>query len=223
MKNLTVFSLLWVIVTLGLQAQETPAGPKVKWFFTPEVSGMLHNDHVGRTMGFQAGVSVARERLMLGFFYYGRSGPINPHIENWALPAGQTYKGQSSLALRADHAAFGLMVAPQFALANRKITVDVPVAFGQMGAGFFLVGDDRNTPDGRRVSEWENELLADGDAAFGLMAEGGVRVRFALPESTGMSAGVGLHYTRTFGWQTTVGGTDYYNVPRVSLFLLFGN
>ncbi len=223
MKNLTVFSFFWVMATLGLQAQETASAPKVKWFLAPEISGMIHPDHVGRTMGFQAGVSVARERLMVGFFYYGRSGPINPHIENWALPAGQTYKGQSSLALRADHAAFGLMVAPQFALANRKITVDVPVAFGQMGAGFFLVGDDRNTPDGRRVSEWENELLADGDAAFGLMAEGGVRVRFALPESTGMCAGAGVHYTRTFGWQTTVGGSDYYNVPRISLFLLFGN
>lgn len=47
-----------------------------------------------------------------------------------------------------------------------------------MGADFYLFGDNRITPDGRRVSEWENDLMGDNDAEFSLMYEGGVRLHY---------------------------------------------
>ncbi len=184
---------------------------------------MVHSDHLGRTLGFQVGAKVARERLMLAFFYYGRSGPINPHTQTVAFPEGVTYKGQSGIDVRADHAAFGVMVAPQFPLAGGRLTLDIPVSFGQIGAGFYLTGEDRDTPDGRTVSAWENDLFNQADASFGYLLEGGLRLRTTLSPASGIEAGIGVHYSRVLGWDTYVGGTDYYNLPRISLFLLFGN
>jgi hypothetical protein len=221
MKSCFLFALLSLLL-LPLAAQPG-SSPAVRWYLAPEGSLMLHGDHAGRALGFQTGVSVLRARLQIGFFYYGRSGPINPHTETLALPVGQTYKGQQTLSLRADHGAFGLMLAPQFPLAQGRLILDIPLAFGQMGAGFYLTGENRDTPDGRRVSAWENELMDGQDAAFGYVAEGGLRVRARLGAGSRTSAGLGIHYARTLGWSTAVGGTDYYHLPRISMFMQFGN
>lgn len=198
-----------------------PAQNRPHWFVSPEVSFLGHDNHMGIALGFQAGATFLKDRLQFGFFFYGRSGPINSHTETLILEEGMSYKGQSQIQVRADHGAFGLFVAPQFRLAKGKLCLDVPLQFGQMGAGFYLTGEDRNTPDGRRVSEWENELMGGVDAGFGFMVEGGARLRMPLTE--GIEGGLGLHYTRSLGWDAHVADSDYYNLPRFSLFFRFGN
>lgn len=194
---------------------------QVGWFFTPEYSLMLHGDHVGHTVGFQAGVSLLKDHLELGLFYYGRSGPINAQTYHFDLPAGQTYLGQNTIPVRADHGAFGLMVAPQVSL-GKGWALDLPLFAGQMGAGFYLFGENRLTPDGARVSVWENTLMEGRDAGFSLLFEGGVRLKAPLGPNTGMKAVLGLHYAYAPSWDTYVGGTDFYNLPRVSLGVQFG-
>jgi hypothetical protein len=197
------------------------AQQKVAWFFTPEFSLMLHGDHLGKTVGFQTGVSLLQRRLQAGLFYYGRSGPINSQTYTVDLPEGQSYLGQPSVLVRADHGAFGLILAPQFPLRNGW-TLDIPLNLGQMGAGFYLFGENRLTPDGARVSTWENKLMDSRDAGFSLLFEGGVRIKAPLGKDSGMQAVAGIHYAYAPGWDTFVGGTDFYNLPRVSLGIQFG-
>ena len=221
MKTSNQIFLALVLVLAGMGktlAQQSP-----RWFFSPEFSTMVHSSHLGKTMGLQLGATFFKDHLQIGFFFYGRSGPINGHTERLDLPQGTTYLGQSSLDLRADHGAFGLVVAPQFKLGQGRLTLDVPLMFGQMGAGFFLTGDNRNTPDGRRVSEWENELMGGADAGFGFVLDGGVRIRTRLSKQDRIEGGLGLHYAQAIGWEAFLVDNDYYNVPRISVFLRFGN
>lgn len=215
-------ALFFLLPFLQAQNATTPSA-KVGWNFSAEGGAILHGDHLGKTVGFRAGVSLLKRRLAINFFYYGRSGPINAKNFRLELEEGVRYKGQTALNLRADHAAYGLEVAPQFPLGKSNITLDVPLAFGQLGAGFYLTGEDRNTPDGRRVSEWEDELMGDADAGFGYVLEGGLRARWALPKANGIALGLGAYYTHTIGYFSFLGGNDFFKAPRLSFFVQFGN
>ncbi|MCI4667757.1 MAG: hypothetical protein MRZ79_06315 [Bacteroidia bacterium] len=217
MKNLMIALMGLAILCPNFSLGQNNVG----WFFTPEFSLMAMDQHLGRAVGFQGGVSLAQRRLNVGIFYYGRSGPINPHEVSFTLPGNQTYKGKGTIDFRADHGAFGVMISPQVELGNVKL--DVPLLFGQFGAGFYLTGDDRITPDGRRVSDWEDDLLGNADAGFGFILEGGIRARTAINKNKGIEAGIGVHYTHTIGYESTLGGTAYYRVPRFSIFFLLGN
>lgn len=190
MRKYSALFITFFFVIVCSFAQESP---KVRWYFTPEFSGMIHDNHLGRAVGFQTGVSLFKERLQVGFVYVGRSGPINPHTETLDLPEGTAYKGQGTLQVRADHALTGLVISPQFRL-SPSLTLDIPIIFGMLGAGFFLTDEDRLTPDGRRVSAWENELMNNMDAGFGIAFEGGLRIRKEV--RTGISAGLGIHYAQ---------------------------
>ena len=215
--------ITFTILTLGLffNSAHSQAQSKISWFFTPEVSLMLHGDHAGNAVGFQTGISILKSHLQVGFFYYGRSGPINGQTYPVVLPSGQTYLGQEVVSVRADHGAFGLTVAPQISLMNGW-ALDFPMNIGQMGAGFYLFGEDRLTPDGRRVSTWENELMDGRDAGFSLLLEGGARLKAPLGKDTGIKAIAGIHYAYAPNWDTFVGGSDFYNLPRISLGIQFG-
>ncbi len=234
-KSSLLFLLLLLVSPFAQSQAQTPNSPlgnenasalnvpKVGWYFSAGYSAMFHSDHIGNAVSAEAGIAVLKRKLQIGIIYYGRSGPINPQEYVYQLPEGTEYKGQSELTLRADHGAFGIALTPRFPVAKGKLSLEFPFVFGQIGAGFYLLGDDRNTPDGRRVSEWENELMNNADAGFGLLVEGGVRVATPIAKSGGIEAGFGLHYTMTPGWETTVGGTNFYNIPRASIFLRFGN
>lgn len=213
------FILFISICSLYFTTTAQTESRNIRWFVNPEFSLMIHGDHLGNTVGFQTGISVLNDHLQIGFFGYGRSGPINPQEYQVLLPAGETYKGQSEVSVRADHGVFGLMIAPQFQL-GEDWKVDIPLYVGQMGAGYYLFGDNRITPDGRRVSEWENELMGGVDAGFSLHYEAGIR----LKRSVGAHADLmlGLHYALAPGWETFVGGTGFYNLPRVSVGVGFG-
>lgn len=202
---------------------DLPQANKVGWYFSPSYSPMFHNDHIGNAVGAEIGASFLKRHLQVGFFYLGRSGPINPQEYIYSLPTGEDYKGKTELSVGADHAAFGLAITPIIPLAGKKLNLEIPLVFGQLGAGFYLKGEDRITPDDRRVSEWENELMNNMDAGFGLMLDGGIRVSTPIAKSGGIIGGLGFHYTQTFGWETTVGGRDFFDIPRMSFFLRFGN
>jgi hypothetical protein len=95
---------------------------------------------------------------------------------------------------------------------------------GGGAGGFYLVGEDRKTPDGARVSVWENKLFNGEDAGFGGLAEVGVRAMFPT-KIKGIGIGAGVHYTMVSGWKTLVDpNSDFYNNKlRASVFVNFGS
>lgn len=229
MKLIIALFILIFATTAGwaqaVQKNDTKStASKVGWYFAPEVSTLFLDSHVGKAIGFQMGFLFFKDRLKVGFFSYGRSGPINNETFTADLPDGFTYKGKSQLQLRADHGAFGLMIAPNFKLPNSKIEIDVPVLIGSVGAGFYLADDDRKTPDGRRVSEWENELFDGKDAAFGGLTEFGVRVLFPT-KNPSVKIGLGVQYTMVNGLNTYYdpSGDFYNNKFRTSFLIQFGS
>ncbi len=197
---------------------------KIGWYISPEVSALFLDDHVGKAIGFQMGFRFLKDQLKLGFFGYGRSGPINDETFTVDLMQGVTYKGKTQLQLRADHGAFGLMIAPSFKIPNTKIEIDMPILVGSVAGGFYLAGDDRNTPDGRRVSEWENELFDGKDASFSGLTEFGLRILFPT-KNPSVKIGLGLQYTMATKLKTYYDPTgDFYNNKlRTSLFIQFGS
>lgn len=174
---------------------------------------MFLDDHIGNAVGANFGISLISRKLDIGIRYFGRSGPINEQQEyTLALPEGETYKGKSTLLLGSDHGYYGLEVAYNLLLKEDRLLIRFPVSFGQVGAGFYLKGDDRITPDGRRVSEWEDDLQDGSDAGFGLASEVGIHVfykPFAALEN--LRIGGGINYTNTYGYTSFLGGNDFFN------------
>ncbi|MEZ4773904.1 MAG: hypothetical protein R3D00_12035 [Bacteroidia bacterium] len=216
MKSIILVYIFLLTSTMIFAQTETP--PKAGWFFSAEAGVMFHNDDIGRTVGWTGGLLLLHNHLKVGVNYFSRSGPVNPHTFPLVLPEGVNYKGQTTLQLRSDHGAFGAMAAPVFPVG--KLTLEIPVSAGFMGAGYFLTGENRITPDGRRVSEWEDELMGDTDAGFGTMLEAGVKVLYPL-KNLPVSLGAGVYYTVNPGWKSYVGGTTYYNVPRAAISIQF--
>ena len=220
MKKILVAILFFAGIGSAI-AQETSV-PKIGWFVTPEVGLMFLESHIGNTFGTSFGIKLFKNRIKIGIMSYGRSGPTNPATFEVTPINNQTYKGQSTLKMRADWGVFGLMVAPTFKIKN--VEIDVPLSFGGGAGGFYLAGDDRITPDGARVSVWENKLFDGKDAGFGTMAEVGVRA-FLPTKINGMSFGAGVHYTTISGWKTYYDPTgDFFNNKlRASVFINFGS
>lgn len=219
----TILAVVYLLLATSLHAQDQKTKPtKIGWFVTPEVGTMFLDDHIGKTVGTSLGVKIWKNRLKVGAFVYGRSGPINGATFAAVLPEGVTYKGQSRLNLRGDHGMFGLLVAPVFRL--KAVEIDVPIMVGVFGAGFYLSGDDRKTPDGARVSEWENKLFAGRDAAFVNAMEVGLRA-FIPTKIKGVRVGAGLHYIMARGVETYYdpAGDSFNNRLRASLSVNFGS
>ena len=220
-KNvLTLIVALSAVFTTN--AQDVPKSNQIGWFITPEVGLMFLEDHVGNSVGASFGMKLWKNRLKIGINAYGRSGPINPKTFTVEAYNGQSYKGSSTLTLRADYGTIGLMIAPTFKVKN--VEIDVPVSYGMGGGGFYLVGDDRITPDGARVSEWENKLMNGEDAASGSWMEFGIR-GFFPSKINGIQVGAGVHYSIVQGWKTYYdpSGEFYNNKLRASLFVNFGS
>jgi hypothetical protein len=185
--------------------------PKAGWFLTPEASTLLLKNHVGKAVGVQLGLKLFNDHLKVGYYMYGRSGPINGRTFATQLPEGITYKGQSQVNLRADHGSFGLLLVPSFRLPGSAIEVDIPLMIGMLGGGFYLAGADRHTPDGRRVSAWKTSYSRAKTPALPLPWR-----RACGPwcyQKSGHQVGVlGLHYITTQGWQTYYDPSgDFYN------------
>lgn len=151
-------------------------------------------DHVSNGPDYQVGV-VLYEHLRIGIAGFARPGPINGQTFALELPDGQTYKGQSTLSLRSDGSVLGLQLAPLVPLPPKtRLEIQVPLILGFGGFGFYLTGDDRKTPDGRRVSEWETELMDDRDASLGFALDVGLRIGIRVYKQW-LRVYVGAHYT----------------------------
>lgn len=220
MKKILIASCLLVWATF-LTAQESKPS-KIGWFITPEVGVMFLENHVGKTIGASFGVKLWKDRLKVGIISYGRPGPINSYTVDTKLSENQTYLGKSSVKLRADWGVIGAFIAPTFKF--KKFELDLPIGYGVGAGGFYLHGDDRKTPDGARVSVWEDKLFKGEDAAAGGWTEFGARVFFPS-KIKGMSFGGGVHYTLISGWKTFADPSgDFYNQRvRVNLFVNFGS
>jgi hypothetical protein len=145
--------------------------PKVGAFVDVEWRGMAMAEHLSHGPGFAVGASLLGGHLQVGVAGYGRPGPINPARFRVEVP----YAGKQEVHLRSDGGAMGLFAAPGAEIVPR-LHLDLPLMVGYGGFGFYLHGEDRETPDGRKPSAWENELLDERDSSFGLALEGGVRL-----------------------------------------------
>lgn len=220
MKKIIFASCLLAWATF-MPAQDSKPS-KIGWYITPEVGVMFLENHIGNTVGTSFGLKVWKDRLKIGVMGYGRSGPINPYTLDTKLADNQTYKGKSSLKLRADWGVIGGMIAPTFKF--KKFELDVPISYGLGIGGFYLHGDDRKTPDGERVSVWEDKLFKGEDASAGGWTELGARVFFPT-KTKGLTVGGGLHYTLINGWKTYAdpSGAFYNQKFRVSFFVNFAS
>jgi hypothetical protein len=135
MKKIIAIAIFFASIS-NIFAQETTA-PKIGWFVTPEVGVMFLDNHIGNSIGASFGLKLWKNRLKLGIMASGRPGPINPATFDVKPINNQTYKGQSSLKLRADWGTFGLMVAPTFKI--KDVEVDVPITIGGGAGGFYLL------------------------------------------------------------------------------------
>ena len=191
------------------RSSDAPASvtPAERPFATPfggldwRVNGFA--DHVSHGPGFQLGALLFRGHLKVGIAGFSRPGPLNP--ETFRADLGDTsYRGQSALDLRGDGGVVGVLIAPRFTMPGLAwLDVEVPVLVGQGAFGFYLDGADRDTPDGRRVSEWENDLFDGEDASFGIALDVGVRLSFRTGTSW-IRPYVGVHYLPVFGYDTFV-------------------
>lgn len=176
--------------------------------------------HASHGPGVQAGVLLLRGRLKVGLAAFGRPGPMNPQTFQLSLAEGTSYRSQDELSLRSDGAFVGLAVTPVIDLSRwAPVVLEVPVAFGQSAFGFYLVGDDRETPDGRRPSEWEDELMDGRDSSFALGLDVGIDLAFVLARSTWVRPYLGVHRHQVFGYDAFVRDdySGFYGLAGVQL------
>jgi hypothetical protein len=134
-----------------------------------------------------------------------RPGPWNPATFDVPLPDGASYRGQSTLSLRSDGAMAGPHVALAFGVPSVPwLAATLPFTVGYGGFGFYLHDDDRHTPDGRRVSVWENELFGDRDSFLGLVLDAGVRLALVPPRTRWLRPYIAGYYTTVPGFDTVV-------------------
>ena len=99
------------------------------------------------------------------------------------------------------------------------MSVELPLAIGQAAFGFYLPAKDRVTPDGRRVSAWENELFGGKDSSPAIGLEAGIKVAVKLPSAEWLAPYVALRYTWSLGFDTLVRSS--YDGPSAALGLQF--
>ncbi len=162
-------------------------------------------DHVSHGPEFALG-AVLFDHLELGIAGFARPGPINRATFDVPLE-GEPYRGQNTVSLRSDGALVGLMVGFRTHLGVDWLELEVPVMVGLGAFGFYLTDDDRETPDGRRVSEWEDELFDGRDAAGGIMIDAGLRLAVTTPLRW-LKVSAGVQYSHLFGYDAFV-TSDY--------------
>ncbi|MEM9492639.1 MAG: hypothetical protein AAGC55_26060, partial [Myxococcota bacterium] len=184
-------------------------------FVGMEWRGLALGGHRSHGPGAHVGMHFLDGKLRAGLALYSRPGPFN----SAEFTLEREYKGQSSVQLRSDGAFVGLFVAPVLPIpATESWFVELPVAFGQAAYGFYFQGDDRETPDGRRVSDWENELMDGRDASIALGLDVGARLTYRA--SDWMEAFAGVHYAVALGYDAFI--QDNYDGASISVGTRFG-
>lgn len=162
-------------------------------------------EHFSHGPAFAAGLTLLGGRIRLGVGGMSRPGPLNPATFDVTLPEGKTYRGKRTLDLKSDGAMAGVHVGFSFRMPFLEaLAIQVPITVGYGGFGFYLHGDDRDTPDGRRVSAWENELFEGKDSFLGVVVDTGLRVGWQLPGAPWLRPYAGLSFTIVPGFETVV-------------------
>ena len=168
--------------------------------------------HVSHGPAFAAGATFANGLVRLGLGGIARPGPINPATFSALLSDGTTYQGQRRLELKSDGSMLGVHLAFSGRLPFAKsVALELPITVGYGGFGFYLHGQDRTTPDGRRVSEWEDELFDGKDSFLGMVIDAGLRVGYQPEALPWLKPYVGAAFTIVPGFQTVV-RDDYFGV-----------
>ena len=207
MKHVTILALsllLGVAHAPLARAQPAEARVPIGGFVDLEWRVFGLGGHASHGPAVAAGVTFADGAFRLGLGGLGRPGPWNPRTFDVTLSEGETYRGQQTLSLRSDGGMLGLHVAGAFEIPRARLAIMVPVTFGYGGFGFYLHGADRDTPDGRRVSAWENELFDDRDSHIGIVLDAGLRVAFILARTRYVRPYVGVSFTAVPGFDTLV-------------------
>lgn len=183
-------------------------GPRtVGMFASLDWRAMALGDHLSHGPGFSAGVIVLDGLLKLGVAGFNRPGPINGETFSVKTSSGEAYKGSDTLNLRSDGGVVGLLVGLHLPV-TESFALEVPLTLGQAAFGFYLTDEDRETPDGRRVSEWENELMDGRDASFALGVDAGLKAVYTPQTVPWMRPHVGIFYTAAPGYDAYAKG-DY--------------
>lgn len=216
--TLSVIACVYLAMPSQAAAQEEP---KNSWFLS-------QGTRVITTFG-QADVGMANEfgarfrRVMVGLSTLYRPASWSSHRYEYQLDSGMTYKGQSSVELGSQYGFVGLFVAPSLPVpGTSRVAVDLPATVGMGFLGTPLMGDDRDTPDGRRVSEWENELTNGSDITFSLAVDVGVRVRLQPLDVPWLHLAAGMHYTMFPGYESPVVGDKPVRGASGSLSVILG-
>lgn len=184
-------------------------------FLATEYRALGIADHFSNGLGFAVGATFFSGHLRIGLAGFNRPGPINSKTFATTPVDGQTWNGQSQLALRSDGNFVGLHLAPVFQLG--PVRLSVPVTFGQAAFGFYLHGDDRDAVVGERVSEVENRLFDGKDSSFALGAEAGVSAAWRVTPWVAPYASV--RYLTTIGYSTL--NRDSYGGPSAAFGVEF--
>lgn len=172
-------------------------------------------EHLAHGPAFAAGLTFLDGWLRLGVGGMARPGPINPATFDATLPGGVTYKGKREVQLKSDGAMAGVHLGVSIPMPFLEgLAIQVPLTLGYGGFGFYLHGDDRETPDGRRVSAWENELFDGKDSFLGLVIDTGLRVGYQPSDVPWLRPYAGLSFTVVPGYETFV-RDDYLGVGGV--------
>ena len=159
-----------------------------------EWRGMAFADHLSHGPGVGLHIGLLEDHLRLGLAGFARPGPVNP--ATFTLDLDDPYNGQDSLDLRSDGGLMGLSVAVGQDLG--PVRVDVAAMLGYGGFGFYLVGEDRQTPDGSLPSTWEDSLMDGRDSSLGLGLDIGPKVTWAASDS--LRPYVAVRYSTIFGY-----------------------
>lgn len=214
----TIVTALLVVATIGSHAvaaaqqpsatvDPTPssASRRVGAFVDLEWRVMGLGGHVSHGPAFAAGATFFDGLLRVGLGGLARPGPWNPATFSAALEDGTTYRGQNVLSLRSDGMMMGLNVALAFEVPRAPwLVIAFPLTIGYGGFGFYLHDDDRDTPDGRRVSEWEDQLFGGRDSHLGVVIDGGIRLLAVLPRTPWLRPYAGVNVTVVPGFDTIV-------------------
>jgi hypothetical protein len=200
-------------------AQTRSRGPS--FFAGFDYRAMYLADMPSHGFGVQAGALLVNGHLKVGFSAFFRPGPINPATVTVTASGGRTYRGSNQLTLRSDGAFIGLLVAPVVSLPGGRFVLEFPVSAGLSAFGFYLTGADRITPDGRRVSAWENELMEGRDSCFTLGVEAGVRLSMRVPGVEGVLPYLGVHGHHAIGFDTWA--SSHYSGVSLALGVQFGD
>lgn len=189
-----------MLTLLALAAEAAPAPASnpspVGVFLDLEWRGNALAEHLSHGPGMAAGATFLDDHLRVGLAGFARPGPINPAT----FPVAASYQGKDTVRLRSDGGITGLLVAP--GVRAGAVRLDAPWMAGYGGFGFYLHGKDRETPDGRKPSAWENELLDGRDSSFGFGLEGGLRAAWQMTEN--VEPYVAVRYTTVLGYDTFV-------------------